>query len=83
MKQYEPAFEVGDRVRIADRATLDSFRRKWKFHNPLQPEQLEYAGREATIANGGIYHGGDVIYQLAEAPGIWHEDCLVGRGAEP
>ena len=83
MKQYEPAFEVGDRVRIADRGTLDKFRRKWKFHNPLQPEQLEYAGREATIARGGIYHGGDIIYQLVEVPGIWHEDCLLRRVAEP
>jgi hypothetical protein len=83
MKQYEPAFEVGDRVRIADRATLDKFRRTWKFHNPLQPEQLEYAGREATIAGGGIYHGGDIIYELDGAPGIWHEDCLVRPGEEP
>jgi hypothetical protein len=77
MKQYEPAFEVGDEVRIAGRATLESFRRKWKHHNPLQPEQLDYADRVVTIRNIGIYHGGDVIYQLVEAPGVWHEDCLL------
>jgi hypothetical protein len=53
------------------------------FTTRSKPEQLEYAGREVTIANVGIYHGGDVIYQLVEAPGVWHEDCLVRRAAEP
>jgi len=76
MEPYEPAFAEGDRVRIADRGTLESFRRKWKHHDPLQTEQLDLADREATIGKVGIYHGGDIIYQLVEVPGVWHEDCL-------
>lgn len=76
MKPYEPAFKEGVQVRVADRKRLEAFLRKWKHHNPLQPEQLAYAEMVATVAHVGIYHGGDVIYGLVEAPGIWHEECL-------
>ncbi len=76
MKPYEPAFQPGDRVRIAARLTLESFRRNWKHHNPLQPEQVTHADMVATVVRVGIYHGGDVIYELEEAPGVWHEVCL-------
>jgi hypothetical protein len=76
MTPYQPAFLVGDRVRIAEGQQLESFRLHWKLHHPLQAEQLPHAGRMATIARVGIYHGGDVIYELVEAPGTWHEDCL-------
>jgi hypothetical protein len=76
MKPYAPSFKEGDRVRIANRKTLEAFRRSWKYHHPLQPEQLAQAEVEATIRSIGIYHGGDVIYELEEVAGIWHEDCL-------
>jgi hypothetical protein len=79
VKPYEPAFQAGDRVRIADREKLEAFRRNWKHHHPLQPEQLAHAEMVATVASVGIYHGGDVIYQLVEATGTWHEDCLERR----
>jgi len=76
VKTYEPAFKVNDRVRIVNLIALESFRRTWKHHDPLQSEQLNHADEEATISRVGIYHGGDIIYQLAEVPGVWHEDCL-------
>ena len=78
MKPYEPAFQVGERVRIASRRVLQAFARNWKYHHPLVPEQLTYAGQTATVERVGIYHGGDAIYQLKDVPGVWHEACLKG-----
>jgi len=82
MTPYEPRFEVGARVEIADRAALEMFMRTWEYHNPLKPEQLAYAKQNATIEKVGIYHGGDVLYQLLDIPGIWHEGCLRGTGEQ-
>jgi len=76
MKPYAPSFKEGERVRIANRKTLEAFRRSWKHHNPLQPHQLEQAEAVATVRRVGIYHGGDVLYELNEVAGVWHEDCL-------
>lgn len=74
---YDPAkFQTGALVRVADRAALDDFARTWKFHNPLQAAQLEFAGHIAKIISSGMYHGGDMLYQLEGVPGIWHEQLL-------
>ena len=43
------SFEVGSEVRIADRAFLESFLEAGQYHNELEPEQLEYAGRMAKV----------------------------------
>ena len=48
----------------------------WNFHNPLQQMQLDYASKETKIRTIGFYHGGDVLYELVDIPGIWHEVCL-------
>jgi hypothetical protein len=58
------------------RSALDGFAKTWKYHDPLMPEQLAFAGREATVKSVGFYHGGDVLYVLNDVPGIWHERCL-------
>ena len=42
-------FEVGSEVRIADRAFLEEFLEAGQYHNELEPEQLEYAGRVAKV----------------------------------
>ena len=63
---------------IADHDTLASFLATWHHHHPLTPEQLAWAGRPATVAEVGFYHGGDVLYSLGGVPGIWHEQCLTG-----
>jgi hypothetical protein len=76
MTPYEPAFEVGEMVQIAERGELEDFMRKWKHHNPLTAQQLDYAGKCREIVRVGIYHGGDVLYELSQTPGIWHEACL-------
>ena len=74
---YDPAkYRDGTEVRIGARPTLETFLREWKLHHPLQPEQLEYAGRVAKVARSMMYHGGDVLYELSGIPGIWHERCL-------
>jgi hypothetical protein len=73
---YKADFPIGTRVKIADRAELEQFLHEWKHHNPLQAEQLGFAGRAGTITDVGYYHGGDELYQLEDIPGIWHECCL-------
>ena len=84
MPPYKEQFPKGSRVSIAPRARLEDFRSTWHFHHPLAPEQLPFAGREATVQEVMFYHGGDVLYILKDAPGIWHEACLtdvVPKGA--
>ena len=73
---YEPEYPEGTTVEIADREALDAFLRDWKLHNPLQPKQLKYAGRQAVVKSIGYYHGGDELYELKGIPGVWHEQCL-------
>jgi len=55
---------------------LEDFARNWKYHHKLQPEQMKYAGIQATVKSVGFYHGGDQLYVLEYVPGIWHEICL-------
>ena len=69
-------FEVGTEVRIADRAFLEEFLEAGQYHNELEPEQLEYAGRTAKVQKVSFFHGGDEIYALEGIPGVWHEECL-------
>jgi hypothetical protein len=73
---YVEKFPAGARVRIKGELELQRFAREWKYHNPLAPEQLPFAGFTATVEEVGFYHGGDPIYRLAEIPGVWHEECL-------
>jgi hypothetical protein len=69
-------FEVGSQVQVADRTFLEQFLEAGQYHNELEPEQLEYAGRTATVQSVNFFHGGDEIYQLDGIPGVWHEECL-------
>jgi hypothetical protein len=69
-------FEVGSEVRIADRAFLEEFFEAGQYHNELEPEQLEFAGRTAKVKAVEFFHGGDEIYTLEGIPGVWHEECL-------
>jgi hypothetical protein len=69
-------FEVGSEVRVADRAFLEEFLEAGQYHNELEPEQLEYAGRSAKVKSVEFFHGGDEIYTLEGVPGVWHEECL-------
>jgi hypothetical protein len=73
---YNPEFAEGTRVRIVESEDLNRFRLEWRWHNPLQDEQMLYAGRIATVKSVGFYHGGDELYQLDGIPGLWHERCL-------
>jgi hypothetical protein len=73
---YREEFPVGSVVRVAGRAALESFLDGWKFHHPLDPSQLQFAGRRAEVERVSFYHGGDELYELKGIPGIWHEPCL-------
>jgi hypothetical protein len=76
MGAYTASFPKGSSVQIADRAFLENFLATWKYHHKLEPAQLDYADRDATVKGIGYYHGGDVLYELSEIPGTWHEACL-------
>ena len=76
MPSYEELFPVGTLVRIKPEEFLVRFARDWTFHHPLALEQLPYAGTLAVVDGVGFYHGGDVLYELANVPGTWHEACL-------
>jgi hypothetical protein len=76
MPAYEAVFDVGAPVRVQALNALKAFRDSWKFHHPLDEAQLAFAGRWATVATIGYYHGGDLLYTLNDVPGIWHEQCL-------
>jgi hypothetical protein len=76
MPPYKESFQIGTEVQIVPRDILVEFSHTWKYHHPLQMEQLEYAGKSSRVKTVGFYHGGDVIYSLEDIPGIWHEICL-------
>jgi hypothetical protein len=73
---YTAKFLQRTKVRIAPRGVLESFKQSWKYHHKLESNQLGYAGLVAEIKSVGFYHGGDVLYELKDIPGIWHEQCL-------
>ena len=78
---YEAEFPVHSTVRIASRAELEAFMAEWKWHLPLQAEQLRFADRTAQVVHVGFYHGADELYTLDGVPGLWHEACLRGGAA--
>lgn len=74
---YQERFPLGSVVRIASESDLKTFQATWKYHHPLQNEQLRFAGMTATVRDVGFYFGGDVLYMLEETGSfIWHEACL-------
>ena len=76
-RPYQEEHAKGSRVKIASRPVLEQFLRDWKYHNKLQPEQLNYADQIAEVESLGFYHGGDQLYKLKGIPGIWHPQCLL------
>jgi hypothetical protein len=79
---YREKYPVGRLVNIARRDVLEDFMRTWKLHNRLQPEQLDHAGKTGRIKSVGVYHGGDVLYEIEGIPGVWYEQCLEASGSE-
>lgn len=76
MAAYKEKFKKGSCVRVLGRAKLEDFKKSWQYHHPLQNEQISFAETQAEVVSVGFYHGGDVLYELAGIPGIWHEICL-------
>ena len=76
MTSYQEKYPVGSKVKIVSREKLNDFLSTWKYHNKLTPEQFGHAGNLVEVQAVSFYHGGDVLYQLKNTPGIWHEQCL-------
>jgi hypothetical protein len=73
---YKEKFPRGSRIQIADRPFLEEFMTTWKYHHKLEPGQLAFAGKVTTVEDVSFYHGGDPIYKLQDAVGLWLEPCL-------
>jgi len=74
---YNERFPIACPVEVADADTLNNFKAAWKYHHPLDAEQLHFAGLITTVSSIGYYHGGDVVYQLRDTgPYTWHDACL-------
>jgi hypothetical protein len=73
---YNPEFPPGTLVRIVSRSQLEEFMKAWRFHHPLTEDQLAYAGIEGRVVDVTFYHGGDELYEVDGARGLWHEACL-------
>jgi hypothetical protein len=48
----------------------------WKFHHKLEREQLAFADQTAKVQRISMYHGGDILYELENVPGLWHQHLL-------
>ena len=75
-RPYKERFPVGTVVRVTDRPSLERFAAEWKWHHPLEPEQLSFARAVAPVKKVAFYHGGDPLYEIEGVPGIWHETCI-------
>jgi hypothetical protein len=73
---YQEKFPVGTIVCVKSREFLEDFQRTWNLHHPIESRQIGFAGSKDVVRSVGFYHGGDVLYQLQDAPGTWHERCL-------
>lgn len=73
---YPEQFPIGTAVKIKSLSFLEQFNREWRYHHPICDEQLVAAGKETTVKAVGFYHGGDVLHELSDIPGTWHEACL-------
>ncbi|MDT8070335.1 MAG: hypothetical protein ROO76_19375 [Terriglobia bacterium] len=73
---YREEYPIGTTVRIKSADVLQQFYRSWKFHHPLTADQLAFFGRTTTVKGVSFYHGGDELYELADVPGIWHEELI-------
>ncbi|MCJ2669649.1 MAG: hypothetical protein LN416_03955 [Candidatus Thermoplasmatota archaeon] len=76
MPDYHSTFREGEKVRIRDRDYLRRFQKEWKFHHNVTDSQIEYGGNLDIVKQCGYYHGGDVLIELKNAPGVWHEMLL-------
>jgi len=76
---WKPQFEAGDEVEIMDRVTLEQFRDYWKYVARPTEEQLRYAGLKTKIKIPTFYHGGYVLYELEDAPGVWLSPTIKAR----
>jgi hypothetical protein len=73
---YRARYPKGTSIKVASRLELEQFRQTWRYHHKLEAEQLSYADCTARVMSTSYYHGGDVLYQLENIPGTWHECCL-------
>jgi hypothetical protein len=78
---YKEKYPVGTKVRVDEVENLRAFKRDWKYHHPISGDQVRAAGVADKVKAVSFYHGGDVLYELEQTPGTWHEACLLPDGS--
>jgi len=73
---YKAKYPVASPVRIRESSDLAEFKRTWALHHRLSDEQMSLAGERRIVKTVLYYHGGDPLYELENASGLWHEQCL-------
>jgi hypothetical protein len=66
---------VGSRVRIADKTILNAALR-WPPERRPEPNQMLWAGRNASVMGYQRGAGNRSLYALKDAPGLWSEEWL-------
>lgn len=77
---YSIMFPIGTRVKIASLSVLQEFKLNWHYHHKLTDQQLGDHDRVTKVTKTGLYHGGDIVYELQDIPGYWHDVCLRACG---
>ncbi len=66
---------VGSRVRIADGTVLEAALRGPAERRP-EPEQMLWAGRDASVTGYQRGAGSRSLYTLKDVPGLWPEEWI-------
>lgn len=77
MPEYHSAFLAGERVRLADSATLENLQRKFSYHDLTPRGMVAHAGELVRIKAISYFHLGTVLYEFDEIGGHWLEAALI------
>jgi len=69
-------FPVGSVVRIKPAAVLESLRGNGTLRFPPVENQVAHGGESYAVRRITFSVRGDVLYELENAPGMWHEQLL-------
>jgi hypothetical protein len=77
MPAYHSVFLRGENVKIKPPEFLRQYLAPdWRWHNPLDSDNLKFAGGVFAVVDIGYFHGGEVMYELQGIRGFWHEDSV-------
>lgn len=73
---HRAKFPISSFVRIKSAGQLEAFRRNGTLRFPPSENQLAHGGESDSVRRITSSVRGDVLYELENAPGMWHEQLL-------